>query len=441
MRIRTQFLCMVVGITLIPFLLLGLGWTLFALNQNQESIPAYDQLPTKSLGLTNQAHWDKIRNLMAHRPGHSQAFAFDDAFQLIYSSVPFPGALASQALTSEKVLSALKSVDHSQDVFLLQPAGTQIWIAFVLDSRQANPWEGLVLFLGIVLSTVLLFVILFSIGMARNLTRSIIVLEKSVARLADGDLESRVDSVRGSNEIQALGRSFEQLRQSLHEEHARQSRFVMGVSHDLKSPMALIKGYVELLRDGPAVGLAARESSFDLILDKVDQLDGMIDHLIDFGKVNTGEWQQTWTEVPLQSFLEEFAQEVTPDARLLGRTMVTAIAVPEGLTVACDRRSVRRCLENLVNNALRYSEPGGTVGIGARTTLGAIEVFVWDDGAGISAEDLPHLFELFYRGTRSRREPGMGLGLAVVKTILESHGWSVKAESVSGARFTITIPA
>jgi signal transduction histidine kinase len=279
---------------------------------------------------------------------------------------------------------------------------------------------------------------LFSIVMGGNLTRSIVLLEKAVRRLAEGDLESQVD-IRGSDEIRALGRSFDQLRQSLKEESARQSRFVMGVSHDLKSPLALVKGYVELLRDGP-VPPEARQAHFDLILDKTDQLDDMIDHLIDYGKVNTGDWQQTWTDVPLKAFLAEFAEGLTPDAILLRRTLTTNLSLPDDLTVACDRMSVRRCLENLVHNALRYTPEGSTVSIEAQRVPGAVEVTVRDNGPGVAPRDLPHLFEQFYRGTVSRREPGMGLGLSIVKTILDSHGWAIRAESGPGARFIITIP-
>ena len=143
---------------------------------------------------------------------------------------------------------------------------------------------------------------------------------------------------------------------------------------------------------------------------------------------------------PLKAFLEAFVQEMEPDARLLGKSFGSEISLPGGLTVTCDPRSVRRCLENLVNNALRYTPEGGRVGLSAKEIPGALEISVWDDGPGIDPQDIPHLFELFYRGTHSRREPGMGMGLSIVKTILDSHGWTIRAESNQGARFVIRIP-
>jgi signal transduction histidine kinase len=132
---------------------------------------------------------------------------------------------------------------------------------------------------------------------------------------------------------------------------------------------------------------------------------------------------------------------MVPDSQLLKRNLVSQLDLPDDWAVACDGRSIRRCLENLVHNALRYTQAGGTVGLTARKLPQGVELIVWDNGPGIATEDLPHLFDPFYRGTHSRRETGMGLGLSIVKTILDSHGWSIQAESDQGARFTVRIPA
>jgi len=441
MKIRTQFATMVVGITLIPLLLLAVGWAFFTLNQSQEGLPAYEELPTNSESLTDPTSWNKIREILTHRPNHAKAFVFDDSFRLIFSSVSVPDLVPGQILPAERGLAKLKEAGNSQDIVMFQLAGTKAWIVMVQDSKDAHPdpFQGFLLFSGTVLLGILLVAILFSIIMGRNLTRSIVLLEKAVRQVAEGDLDSRVE-VRGSHEIRDLGRSFDQLRQSLREESVRKSRFVMGLSHDLKTPLALIKGYVELLKDGPVNTAEARSSHFNLILDKVDQLDGMIEDLIDYSKVNMGEWQETWTEVPVRAFLEEYGSAAALDAKLLGRGFETSIEVPADLKVPCDARSLQRCLENILGNALRYTREGDRVGISAKLVQGVVEITLWDQGPGISPQDLPHVFELFYRGSHSRRESGMGIGLSVVKTIIDSHGWAIRAESQHGTRFIITIP-
>jgi len=441
-KIRTQFVTMVVGITLIPVLLLGVAWAFWTLNQNQDTIPLYEQLPRESEGLTDPATWNKIRDLLVHRPNHAQTLVFDNSFRLIFSTVPVPDLPPGRTVPTDGGLERLKRAGSSQDIVIFQLAGTKVWIVLIQDAKEAHPdpFQGPLLFLGIVLVGILIFTILFSIIMGRNLTRSIVVLERAVRRVAEGDLDSRVDEVRGSYEIEDLGRSFEQLRLSLKEESARKSRFVMGLSHDLKTPLALIKGYAELLQDGPPTDQQARKAHFGLILDKVDQLDGMIEDLIDYSKVNTGEWQDTWTEIPFRAFLEEYGPSAALDAKLLGRTLETAIDLPHGLKVPCDTRSIRRCLENILGNSLRYTKEGDRLGISAKLVAAGVELTLWDEGPGISQDDLPHIFELFYRGSHSRRESGMGIGLSVVKTIIDSHGWSIRAESGPGTRFIITIP-
>ncbi len=312
--------------------------------------------------------------------------------------------------------------------------------AFNPSTKPPDFIQNVLVWSGAGVALLLIVVISFSIVMARSSTVALVRLVKAVGRVAGGDLDTAVDPVGGNNETRSLGMAVEQMRQSLREENARQSRFVMGVSHDLKTPIALIKGYVELLRDEPGESAASREAHFSLILDKVDQLDAMIDHLIDYGRINTGEWQQTWTEVPVAEFLNSIVTEMTPDARLLGRAIEADIGLPGTLAVRCDRRSVRRCIDNLLNNALRYTPAGGTVGLSARAEPDSLAITVWDNGPGISDADLPHVFELFYRGSASRREQGMGMGLSIVKTIVESHGWSIRAETSGGARFTLTIP-
>jgi len=442
MKIRSHVTLMAVILTLIPLLLLGLGISLWVINRSQEPLPAYSELPRGSELLTDQTTWDKIRDVLKNRPGKAHIFVFSQNFALIYGSTPLPPDTPNGAMDLEEGIRRLQAAPVPLDIFLFQPAETKVWIVMVqeMGSGGLNAPQNTLIGVGVALLAVLILSIGLSLYLGRSLAQSIVRLEKAAQRVARGDLAFSVE-LKGTDEVVSLGRAFEKMRLALLEEDARQSRFVMGVSHDLKSPLALIKGYVELLKDGPPATAEAREAHFELILDKADQLDSMIDHLIDYSKVNTGDWQQTWKPLVLRPFLEEFCSSLGPDARLLGRTMVAELAIDEDWSVDCDARSIRRSLENLVHNALRYTPEGGTVGVRARERNGSVEIEVWDDGPGLSAEDLPHLFEQFYRGTHSRRESGMGLGLSIVKTILDSHGWSIRAESDRGARFIVGIPA
>jgi signal transduction histidine kinase len=237
----------------------------------------------------------------------------------------------------------------------------------------------------------------------------------------------------------------------------------MGVTHDLKTPLALIKGYAEAIRDGITAEPEAREKSLDIITVKVDQLEGMINDLINFVRLDTGEWQRRLKPVEFRGFLTVFTRRFSDDAELLKRRTECTIDLPEEIFLPMDEALVARALENLLGNALRYTPEGGVIrfrALGPESSarppdqIPAVILELSDNGPGIPRKDLPHIFEAFYRGDNSRRQQGMGLGLSVVKGVIDSHGWTITAASPAGisptadspgeggpgTRFTITIP-
>jgi signal transduction histidine kinase len=247
------------------------------------------------------------------------------------------------------------------------------------------------------------------------------------------------------------------MRLALKEEGQSRSRFIMGISHDLKTPLTLIKGYTEAIRDGVAAGPEARNDSLAIIAGKVEQLEGMIDDLINFVRLDTGEWRGTLHKVKLRGFLELQGLRFKDDAELLRRRAEYRIELPGELSVSMDEALVSRALENLMNNALRYTGEGDAIRLRAFVVNEGAEegviLEVEDSGPGIAEADLPHVFEMFYRGGNSRRLQGMGLGLPVVKGIMDSHGWEITVESPAfaeagegtcnsgrGTRFRIRIP-
>jgi signal transduction histidine kinase len=281
-----------------------------------------------------------------------------------------------------------------------------------------------------------------SLIIARSITKSVLVLEDATRRIAGGELDLAVN-VKGSNEITSLTNSLNKMRKELKEEELRRSRFIMGISHDLKTPLALIKGYAEAIEDGVAEGAVARNEAAGIITAKADQLEGMINDLIDFVRMDTGEWQGRLKEINLAAFLRDFASGMAGGVELLNHLMIADIALGEDCSVPMDERLVQRALENLISNAIRYTPNGSRIRLEALRVDGVVQIAVSDNGPGIAEADLPHIFELFYRGSASRREQGMGLGLAVVKWVIDSHGWHITASSPpgSGACFTIRIPA
>jgi signal transduction histidine kinase len=163
--------------------------------------------------------------------------------------------------------------------------------------------------------------------------------------------------------------------------------------------------------------------------------------------MDTGEWRSRLQKVDIGEFLRGFARRISLDAELLHRHAVIDIALPSSLCVPLDERLTIRALENLVNNAIRYTSEGATIRLAAAAAEKTVLITVSDNGPGINKTDLLHIFEAFYRGSSSRREEGLGLGLSIVKWAIVSHGWSITVTSdqnngdrASGTCFTITIP-
>jgi signal transduction histidine kinase len=244
------------------------------------------------------------------------------------------------------------------------------------------------------------------------------------------------------------------MRLALKEEERRRARFIMGITHDLKTPLALIKGYTEAIADGMTSDPAALKQSLAIIAGKSDQLETMINDLLSFIKIDTGEWRGALTSVNLTAFLCDYAERIKSDAELLRHVFESDIRLPPDTQVPMDTALVVRALENLIGNAIRYTPEGGLVRLSAwlepdelakpAPPPSRIVIEVRDNGPGIGADDLPHVFETFYRGTSSRREQGMGLGLSVVKGVVETHGWTISVHSrengSGGAAFRIGIP-
>jgi signal transduction histidine kinase len=220
----------------------------------------------------------------------------------------------------------------------------------------------------------------------------------------------------------------------------------MGVTHDLKTPLALIKAYTEAIEDGITEDPASHTSATEIISAKADQLEGMINDLLEYVSMDSGEWRGQLQRVNITAFLQNAAREFAPDVELLHHEFRSEITLPADVPVFMDERLILRALENLVNNAIRYTPDGSAIDLAAGLDGDTVRLTVRDNGPGIDKADLPHIFEMFYRGTSSRREQGMGMGLAVVKWIVYSHGWSISASSEqenpaqTGTCFCITIP-
>ncbi len=289
----------------------------------------------------------------------------------------------------------------------------------------------------------LVFITLIA-NLSSTISKSIIVLEKNTERIANGELDLKLEPPKdnASNEITSLTQNLNKMRKALKDDQEQKTRFIMGISHDLRTPVAIIKGYTEALSDGVLKDPESKKNALSLITQKSDQLENMINTLINFVKLNTDEFRNNMKSQLIKPVLEEFCKNSTMTGTVFKRKVTTSISIDSELSIPFDKQLFERALENIFSNALRYSDDNDKILITAKQTESSITIKISDTGQGITDNDKNHIFDLFYKASSSRREEGMGIGLSVVKNIIDTHGWTITLNSKKdiGSTFSIIIP-
>lgn len=258
--------------------------------------------------------------------------------------------------------------------------------------------------------------------------------------LRNGELDHEVLSCR-ERELDDLCQALEGVRlrlraAALAEESAGRERGLLmaNLSHDLRTPIAAIKGYVEGIRDGVANTPEKRDHYLDVVYAKTLTLEKLVGNMTALSEYQLGRMQYHFAGLDLTAFLADLCPEYEADSAGKGLTFTARLpAVP--MPVVADREKLRRLLDNLFSNALKYSRPGGRVELMAEGYRQGVLLTLADDGQGIPEEALGHVFDTFYRAdaARSSSVPGSGLGLAICKSIAESHRGKLWLTSREGA--------
>lgn len=437
---------MIAGIFIVPILLITGQILYLKADRDQESVSMYKDIATMIDDETDFENRERLSDFLYSMSRFGDIVVFGKDFTVIHSTISEFTSGTSMPL--KEIFALVNQKDRRYSYFFESPrhAGSNGFILIRRDSPlvRGNPFRPL-LYPVVILLGVFLFLIIFAITMslyiARSITKSIMVLENATRRIAAGELDFAVE-VKGSNEILSLTNSLNKMRDTLKEDERRRYRFIMSVTHDLKTPLSSIKAYTEAIEDGigedPVTGCSATK----IINAKADRLEGMINDLIEFVRMDTGEWRSRLKNTNLSTFLRQFVELFTLDAEMFRHEFRYNSALPDAIFIPMDERLVQRALENIVNNAIRYTPDGSVISLEAVFTGDVVRLVISDDGPGIDEADLPHIFEMFYRGSSSRREQGMGLGLPVVKWVTDWHGWAISALSGKGkgVSFVITIP-
>ncbi|MBI2866738.1 MAG: PAS domain-containing protein [Chloroflexi bacterium] len=220
------------------------------------------------------------------------------------------------------------------------------------------------------------------------------------------------------------------------------SEFVANVSHELRTPLASIKAMVETLEQSALEDREAAGHFLSRINTEIDRMTAMIDDLLALSNIESGHVPLHLRPVEIAPLLHDAALRMKPQTERQGLT-VNVQASPDVSRVIADPTRIMEVLTNLLDNAVKFTPSGGFITLTARPETGSVHIQVQDTGVGIAKEDLPHIFERFYKADRSRASEGTGLGLAIAKHLVLAHKGTIKAESAEGrgSTFTFTLPA
>lgn len=324
------------------------------------------------------------------------------------------------------VFSALMSVLY---VYFLMTAGYTFAEQF--PSLVATTIIVLII-IGIITACSIVVAMIASRFVSRRLTQQIVELEQATESIAAGHLDRRVE-VMTEDELGSLALRFNALAERLEELDRQRRSFVSAISHDLRTPLAIIRGHIDAQLREPDEETPAPGEAFRAIEHEAVTLGKLVDDLFTLSRLEEAALALQSMPVDVKTLIEDAVRGVRPYALKASRVSVNAV-VPDHLPpVLGDATRVNQILNNLMHNAIRHTPEGGIVIVEAAPEDDGrhVRITVRDTGVGISAEDLPRIFDRFYQG-ESVRSGGAGLGLSIVKQLVEAQGGQVTATSAPG---------
>ena len=291
------------------------------------------------------------------------------------------------------------------------------------------------------------FIILISVALVvglwvyRSIAVPLVKLKKATQNIKEGNLDFVLD-VEGNDEFSELCQDFEEMRRRLKESTEEKNfiekenkELISNISHDLKTPITAVKGYIEGIMDGVADTPEKMDRYVRTIYNKTNEMDHLINELTFYSKIDTNRIPYTFSKLNVEDYFADCAEEVGLELETRGIELVYANYVEKDVMVIADGEQIRRVIHNIISNAIKYMDkPKGIIQIRIKDVGDFIQIEIEDNGKGIGPKDLPYIFDRFYRTDVSRNSSkgGSGIGLSIVKKILEDHGGKVWATSRLG---------
>jgi two-component system, OmpR family, sensor histidine kinase BaeS len=375
--------------------------------------------------------------MMGGKNGPRAQFTITDAaLKVVWSSA---GEQVGSTLAKDVKDNAveLKAADNTVIGYLLVSGKRALQPAEV--SPLLNNLKTAVLRSGLIAG---LLAIIIATIVANGLIRPVKLLTQAADSLAHGKLSTRVD-LKGEDEISHLGNSFNVMAENLEAAETRKKALTADIAHELRSPLAVQKAQLEAMQDGI---VPINQESLQTVVDQTNFLTRLVDDLRTLALVDAGELPLQIEDVELIKLsiqvVERFQLQAAQQEIML---LYTNSTNSEEIHIHADPDRLTQIIGNLVTNALQHTGPGGYISVDVTKTKDTVSVAVKDNGRGIDEKDLPHLFERFYRGDKSRcreNSSSTGLGLSIARNLARVHGGELTAENNHdfGAKFILTLP-
>ncbi|WP_270171443.1 sensor histidine kinase [Paenibacillus sp. SYP-B4298] len=345
----------------------------------------------------------------------------------------------------------VQSVRRRREGSLFVLTGMSVFVVTVVnDVSFYNEWFGMV---DLIPSGLLFFIMMQAFIISSRFSHALRKVEEVSAelKLLNMQLEERIaDRTR---ELLRANAALEQSNRDLERQENSRRRLLTNISHDLRTPITLIQGYLEAMHDGVVQDPLQQKRYVGMMLHKVNGLNHLINDLFELSKLEAGQVNYHFSMVRLEDWAQQLQREYRIDLESRGMTLVfepmpSATEADEELWLWIDEFRMAQMMSNLIDNAAAHMAAGGTLTIALRyeEDRQQVEVRITDTGSGITEEDLPHIFERFYKNDKSRNSAhgkGSGIGLSIVKEIVLAHQGQIRVESRVGVGsvFTVTLPA
>lgn len=284
----------------------------------------------------------------------------------------------------------------------------------------------------------LAFAAFFGALLMRKMMRPVYDMTRTARSISASDLSMRIDTVHSHDELKELAETFNGMLDRIQKSYEQQNRFVSDASHELRTPLSVISGYANLLRRWGSDDKEVLNESVEKIIEEAENMQQLVERLLFLARAD----KQT-QQVHLELFcVSDMMSEIAAETRMIDEGHEISEEIKADVMLTADPALMKQAVRAVVENSVKYTPAGGNILLCCRRTPEFVELTVADTGAGISEKDLPHIFDRFYKADESRtrgKKGSSGLGLSIVKWIVERHGGKIQVESKSGSGTTTKI--